>query len=580
MKRVLVLLIALLVASCASLPATHPPVHVVIVGTTDVHGWFDGHETKMGRYGGVALLASYVQALRAEDQNHVVLVDSGDLFQGTLESNFFEGEPVVRAYNALGYSAAAVGNHEFDYGPVGPVTIARPGDDPVGALEKNAALAKFPFLSANLTEKATGKTPSWARPYTIVDAGGARIGIIGLSTPDTPNVTVGANVAALNFGDPVPATIAAARDLRAQGADAVIVIAHMGGDCKDVQDVHDVASCNPEEEAMKFLERLPAGTIDAYFGGHTHQRMREIVNGVPATQGAAYSAEFSTVDLWIDRDHHQVESSRTNIRPLTMICEKVWRGSERCDAASALLGSTLVPRQFLGRTIEPDPAIAAVVAPYLKRVAAKRLEDVGVRSAGVFTRTFNAESTVGDLLADALRRATNADIAFINSGGIRTNLRAGDLVYSDIYEVNPFDNYPTLVMMTGAEIQEVLRLTTAAGRGIMQVSGLRYTFDMTADKDKPVAERNRLVSVTLEDGSPLEPARLYRVAMPDFLAFGGDGFLPVTSTIPADRITILQDRTMHDVFADVLKTFPQPLTPKLDGRITVLNAPPHQQPPR
>ncbi len=579
MKRALALIAIFLASSCATAPASHPPVHVVIVGTTDVHGWFDGHESTAGRYGGVALLSSYVKALRAEDQNHVVLVDSGDLFQGTMESNLFEGEPVVRAYNAMGYSAAAVGNHEFDYGPAGPVTIAGPGDDPLGALEKNAALAKFPFLSANLTEKATGKTPPWAKPSTIVDAGGARIGIIGLSTPDTPNVTIAVNVAALNFGDPVPATIAAARQLRARGADAVIVIAHMGGNCRDVNDVHDLASCNPDEEAMKFLEGLPPGTIDAYFAGHTHRRMREIVSGVPATQAAPYSAEFSTVDLWIDHDHHRVESSRTNIRPLTMICAKVWSGSERCDASGPASGSTLVPRVFLGRTIEPDPAIAAVVAPYLERVNAKRSEDAGVLTAGVFTRNFGSESTVGDLLADALRRATGADIAFINSGGIRTNLRAGALTYGDIYEVNPFDNYPTIVMMTGAQIREVLRLTTGADRGIMQVSGLRYTFDAAAGKDKPAGERDRMLSVTLADGSPLDPEKLYRVAMPDFLAAGGDGFLPVTSTIPAGRVSVLQERTLHDLFAAELKSFPQPLTPALDGRITVLNAPPHQTPP-
>jgi 5'-nucleotidase len=132
--------------------------------------------------------------------------------------------------------------------------------------------------------------------------------------------------------------------------------------------------------------------------------------------------------------------------------------------------------------------------------------------------------------------------------------------------------------MTGDQIKEVLeRTTTSIERGIMQVSGLRYTYDMALDKEKPASDRNRLVSVTREDGSPLEPAKLYRVAMPDFLAAGGDGFLPVTSRIPANRITILQEKPMHDVFAEVLKTFPQPLVPKLDGRITVLNAPPRQE---
>ena len=572
MKRFLSTII--LLTACASAPVVRPLVHVIVVGTTDVHGWFNGHTTKDMSYGGVALLASYVNALRAENDNHVMLVDSGDLFQGTFESNYFEGEPVVRAYNAMGYSAAAIGNHEFDYGPVGAYSVVRkPGDDPLGALKRNTSIANFPFLSANITEKATGKSPSWARPYTIVEVAGARIGIIGLTTPDTPNVTVAANVASLDFGDPVAATIKEAAELRARNADAVIVIAHMGGRCTDTNDIHDIASCDPHEEAMDLLQKLPAGTIDAYFAGHSHQQMRQIVNGTPALQALAYSVEFSTLDLWVDRDHHRVNTSRTNMRPITAICGRVYSGTERCDSRNAPKGATLVPRTFLGRTIEPDPKIAAVVAPFLERVAAKRNQSVGVRTAAPFGRSNNNESEIGDLLADTFRRTMNTDIAFINSGGIRAGLRAGDLVYGDVYEVSPFENFPAVITLRGAQITDLLRMTTVGDRGIMQMSGLRYTFDAAKDADKAPPDRNRLVSVTLEDGSPLDPAKLYRVAVPDFLATGGDGFLPVTSTLTPDRITIIEDRPLHDLFSDELKKLPQPLAPKLDGRITVLNPP-------
>ena len=237
-----------------------------------------------------------------------------------------------------------------------------------------------------------------------------------------------------------------------------------------------------------------------------------------------------------------------------------------------------MPRTFLGRTIEPDAKIAAVIAPYLERVAAKRNEKIGVRTSARFARSNTSESQIGDLLADVFRREMKTDIAFVNSGGIRSGLRAGDLVYADIYEVSPFENFPAILTLTGAQIADILRLTTAGDRGIMQVSGLRYTYDAAKDADKAPAERNRLVSVTLDDGSPLDPTKLYRVAMPDFLAAGGDGFLPVTSTLPPDRVAEVQGPPLHDLFAEVLKTFPQPLTPKLDGRITVLNPPPRRPP--
>ncbi|MGZ7080212.1 MAG: bifunctional metallophosphatase/5'-nucleotidase, partial [Thermoanaerobaculia bacterium] len=353
MKRAAGLVLFLFLASCASVRPPAQPVHVVIVATTDLHGWFDGHrDSRTGNppYGGLPLFAGYVDVLRAANGDRVVLVDSGDLFQGTLESNLFEGEPVVRAYNAIGYTAAAVGNHEFDYGPVGPDPVAiTPGEDPLGALKRNAALATFPFLSANITEKATGRSPAWAKPWGMVVVSGAKIGIIGLTTPDTPNTTVASNVASLSFGDPLEATVRAAAALRAIGADAVIVIAHMGGKCADVSDPMNASSCEHDEEAMDYLARLPHGTIDAYFAGHTHSQMRQVINDTPAIQGLAYGREFATMDLWIDTRRHAVLSDRTTLRPLTMICASVYAGTDTCDPKKAPAGAALVPATIEGR---------------------------------------------------------------------------------------------------------------------------------------------------------------------------------------------------------------------------------------
>lgn len=576
MKRLLPLLFAF-VAACASVPPQ--PVHVVIIGTTDVHGWFNGHADvpKGGgepvQYGGLATFASYVDALRAENQNRVLVVDSGDMFQGTLESNLFEGEAVVRGYNEIGYIAAAVGNHEFDFGPVGPDSVPRkPGDDPLGALKRNASMAKFPFLSANMTEKASGRVPAWAKPYAIVEVAGARIGIIGLSTPDTPNVTTPINVATLNFGDPVDTTIRYAKELRANGADAVIVIAHIGGRCTNLEDPHSLESCDRQQEVMGLVEALPAGTIDALFAGHTHAQMRQWVNGTPVVQSLPFSREFSTIDFWIDRRAKKVLADRTELRAHTMICALVYSGTQSCDPRNPPANAKLEPRRFLSRTIVPKATLASLFTPYLEKVAAKRNEPLGVRTTAPFTRNYHAESALGDLIADTLRSAYAGDVGIINSGGIRSDLRAGDLVYSDIFEVSPFDNFPSVVMLTGAQLTELLRLTTTGERGILQISGIRYTYDVAKDADKKPAERNRLVSVTLANGEPLDPAKLYKVVMPDFIAVGGDGAMPVMKDVPASRIETDLARTIREVMIAELKKMPQPVTPGAAGRVTVLNA--------
>jgi 5'-nucleotidase len=579
MKRLLAPLLFLLVA-CSSAPAPRPPVHVVIVGTTDVHGWYNGHTEvpRVGgegiRWGGLPLFASYVNALREQNPGRVLVVDSGDMFQGTLESNLNEGEAVIRGYNAIGYTAAAVGNHEFDFGPLGPLPSPRTAsDDPLGALKRNARLARFPYLAANITEKATGRTPSWMRRYVMATAGGAKIGIIGLATPDTPAVTLAVNVQGLDFGDPVAAAIECARELREQGADAIIVVAHIGGRCTDLSDEHDLASCDRQQEALRYLEAIPRGTIDAWFAGHSHAQMRHFVNGVAALQGLAYSREFSVLDLYIDRAANRVVPEKTAIRALTMICPEVYSGTEQCDPRTATAESKLVPRHYEGRTIAPNVQVATVLAPFLDQVAAKREEKLNIRTASRFTRSYLFESPLGNLIADALREAIGADFALMNAGGIRAELREGDLTYSDLFEVSPFDNYPTVVKLTGAEIAELLNLTSTGERGIMQVSGLHYTYDAAIDKDKPFPQRRRLVSVTLPNGQPLDPQREYSVVMPDFIAGGGDGSEPLMSRIPRDRVNVMQKQSIRDLVIEVLAKRGTPLQPLMEGRVRALNDP-------
>lgn len=573
MKRSLPLVLFLLAAACASAPRqATAPVHVVIVGTTDVHGWFAGHIDTGVVWGGTPALAKYVQILRAQNPGHVLVVDSGDMWQGTLESNMFEGEAVVRAYNAIGYDAAAVGNHEFDYGPAGPDAIARKlSQDALGALKHNAGIARFPLLSANMTEKSNGRTPSWAKRYRMVDLHGVKVGIIGLSLPDTPNVTMAANVVNLAFGDPVAATVDAAKELRGQGADAIVVIAHIGGRCSDMNDVHDIASCEREQDAMDFLARIPPGTIDAYFAGHTHSQMRQYINGIPAVQGGPFSREFSTVDLWIDPQANKV--TKSEIRPHTMICTHVYEGTLQCDPRFAPKDAKLVPRVFEGVTIDNDPKVAAVIDPYLRRVAAKREEVVGIRSTERVERSLIGESALGNIVADALREFASADFAMMNSGGIRADLPAKDLIYADVFAVSPFDNFPAIVKMTGRQIEETLRATSTGVRGIMQVSGLRYVIDPARDADKPPAERNRVLDITTADGQPLDPEKVYTVAMPDFIAAGGDGTQEVMAQIPRERINISYARTIRDVLVEMWHKRPQPLQAKIEGRITVKTAP-------
>ena len=266
----------LLLVACTTSLVPPTVTTLSIVGTNDLHG---GILPRDGR-GGLALLGGYMKnlrAARARDGGAVLLVDAGDMFQGTLESNATEGASVVAAYNALGYAAAAVGNHEFDFGPAGPAATPRtPADDPRGALKARAAEARFPFLAANLVDAASGRAIEWTnvKPAVMVTAAGVRVGIIGVMTRGALTATIASNVGGLSVA-PLAETIRKhAMALRAQGAAVVIVTAHAGGRCSSFDRPEDLSSCEPSSEIFTVARELPRGLVDVIVAGHTHAANR------------------------------------------------------------------------------------------------------------------------------------------------------------------------------------------------------------------------------------------------------------------------------------------------------------------
>src|SRR5437867_40536 len=256
------------------------PITLSIVATTDVHGFVFPRD---GR-GGVALFGGYLKNLRASrarDGGAVLLVDSGDTFQGGIESDLSEGALVVDAYNALGYTAAAIGNHEFEFGPV-DLSGARQARfaDPRGALKARAAQATFPFLAANLIDTSTGRPVDWpnVRPSVIVEAAGVKVGIIGVMTIDALRSTLPVNVHGLGVAPLAPAILRESGHLRASGATVVLVAAHAGGGCRVFADPADLSSCDDSSEIFQIARQLPRGTVDAIAAGHTHDAIAHVVD--------------------------------------------------------------------------------------------------------------------------------------------------------------------------------------------------------------------------------------------------------------------------------------------------------------
>jgi 5'-nucleotidase len=517
---------------------------LTIVGTNDLHG---GVVARDGR-GGLALLGGYVQNLRrarAADGGAVLLIDGGDMFQGTLESNLSEGAAVVAAYNQLGYAAAAIGNHEFDFGPAGPAaTPQRAADDPRGALKARAAEAKFPFLAANLLDDRTGRPVDWpnVRPSVTVQAAGLKVGIIGVMTREALSATIAANVHGLKVAPLAPAIAAEAARLRADGASVVVVASHAGGRCTDTSKPADLSSCDPASEILAVARNVPAGSIDAIVAGHTHAAVAHEVQGVAIIESYANGRAFGRIDLVVDRDSRKVVEKK--IFPPRDLCAREDPKTGACDM-NAIASPTSVESRYEGAPVAPDPAIAKVLAPALERVSA-----VKARPLGVFLETpirrAGTESPVGNLFTDALRAAVpGADAALHNTaGGLRADLPGGPLIYGSVYEVMPFDNKVVGLRLTGAQLRSVFSNTLQTSRRAFGISGLRLRAQCAAGAVE--------VTMLRPSGQPIRDEDSILLAVSDFLATGGDGLLgPV---IPAGGFKIPDDAPLaRDALAEHLQ---------------------------
>ena len=484
-----------------------------MVGTSDLHG---GVLPEDGR-GGLALLAGYVSNLRAARQSDgggVLLLDAGDLFQGTLESNLNEGQVVVAAYNALGYAAAAVGNHEFDYGPIGEAaTPVTPQDDPRGALKARAAEARFPFLAANIIDQSTGRPVEWPnlRPSTIVDLAGTRVGVVGLTTSRTLSTTMAANTVGLSIAPLAPTLAAEATRLRAAGATIVIAAAHAGGRCTMFDNPSDLSSCGADEEIFQVARALPGGLVDAIVAGHRHYGIAHDVAGIPIISSYSRGVAFGRIDLIVDRATGRVTSHR--VFPPQDLCADQDPATRACAPPSS---GTAVPAVYEGRPVAASSDIDRILAPAVDRARSVKEKPLKGSVADPLTRLTDGESAIGNLFADWARAATGTDVAIVNSGGIRADLPAGPLTFGRLYAVTPFDNREMTLTLTGGELRTMIANNLQQRGSFMLLSGVRAAAECHSGQLR--------VSVRRDSGRAVNDTDRLRVTTSDFLAEGGDGF--------------------------------------------------------
>ena len=364
--------------------------------------------------------------------------------------------------NALGYTAAAIGNHEFDWN--------------ADTLARRVREMRFAALGANMIERRTGRMPRWVRADTVVERRGVRIGILGLCYRNTPTVTLSQNVAALRFeDDSATAARLVPRLRKVEKAQVVVGVGHIPAESDSLR--HARGGDLPR------VAHVPG--VDIWFGGHSHNQILDQVGGVPILIAGSHGQVVGVCDLVVDPVHAAV------------IERHAW----------------LVPTY--ADEVTPDSAMLARVERWNQSVAPIASTPIG-RNARALQRA-GVESGIGDFVADAMRERVHADVALQNSGGLRADLAEGVVTRGAIYEVMPFDNTIFTMDLPGAQVKLALEQALASGR-VTQVSGIAYRFDPS----RPALKR--VTALTTADGTPIDPARTYHVACNNFMATGGDNY--------------------------------------------------------
>lgn len=450
------LLSAALFLSTASF--AQKPVTMTILHTNDIHSHLDPTPIRGVNYGGLARVQTLIKGVRAKEKN-VLLLNAGDVFQGTLYFNMYDGLADVTIMNEMGYDASCLGNHEFDKG--------------IPNLVEFIKRANFPVTAANVDCTNHPELGSVLKPYSIHMVDKQKVGVIGLVTEDTP--TIAFIPETLKFQKHLAATQKAADELTAQGINKIILLTHIG-----------------YEEDQKLGKQLR--NVDLIVGGHSHTPL-----GTPALEGWRPSqGQYPT--LIKDADGKTV--------PVVQSWEwgkVLGRIKVSFDKSGNLVKVNEAENMVVDAKIPEDKKIAGILDAFRKPIDAIGGTQVGTSAAAITDRT-----QVGYFVSDSYLMATQklgAQFALCNPGGVRSNLEAGKVTYGMANAICPFRNTLTLVDLTGVEITNLLNESRGS---LIPSKGTYFTVAGGGVRDVMI------------NGVPLDPNQTYKVVVNNFMAQGGD----------------------------------------------------------
>jgi len=486
----------------SSHPRTAGRAWLTVLSTTDLHGnllpidyYTDAPDAR-----GLAKVATLVRQARKENPAGTLLLDSGDVIQGSpLEYvhntiNNAPPDPMMRAMSALGFDAMAVGNHEYNYG--------------LKVLEKARSEAVFPWLSAN-TYKA-GTNENFHRPYLLKEVNGVRVGVLGLTTAGIPSWENPENYAGLEFRDPVVEAKKWVSVLRAQErADVVIVAMHMGMEADLRTGIPTPGQVPHENAALEIARQVPG--VDLILMGHTHREVPGVVtNGVLLAQANLWGRHLARADLYLEQD----ESGR-------------WHVVARQSRTIPVTPQT-----------ETDAEIASLAASYDRETRDWLTRVIGESGAELTAADARVRDTaILDLVQRVQLEAGRADVSMVASFNPQARMPRGPVSVRDIAGLYVYDNTLVVLDVTGGQLRDALEHSArffkdfVPGRTPAELVDERipdYNFDVaegvTYDLDISRPQGQRIVNLRFH-GQPVTPAQRFRLATNNYRVNGGGGYV-------------------------------------------------------
>jgi 5'-nucleotidase len=512
--------------------------------------------------GGVEYLSTLVKQLKAQNPRTTV-VAAGDLIGASpLVSALFHDEPAIEALNRLGLEFSSVGNHEFDDGSTELSRMQNGGCFAGGGTTscQNGEFkgASFRYLAANVIDQRTGRTffPGYA--VKQFDAGGGRsisVGFIGLVLRDTPNIVTPNGVDGLRFTDEAEAANALVPVLRAAGVEAIVVLIHEGGATTGLY--NDKRCPDLSGNILAIVDQFDPA-IDIVVSGHTHNAYNCVRKGRVLTSASSFGRVLTEIDFSIDRGTRDIVVG--SVDNLVVVN----------DAAAN-------PAPAAYPSVARDPDQTAILDHY-KQLAAPLANRVIGRITDDLRRTPNAagESTLGDVIADSQLAATRnprsggAVVAFMNLGGIRSDLlaaqisggeREGEITYGEAAAVQPYGNTLTTLTLSGAQIRTLLEQQFPPNQPIPKLLQPSAGFSYTYDANGPPNAKVDAASIRIR-GVTVQPHKRYRVTVNNFMAAGGDNY-SVLKEGTRPRGGALDIDALTDYFSKQ-----SPIAPGLQNRIT------------